>query len=488
MLRLFGKRRSKGNSAVPAETPVTTPPRVRAPQTTVSLDWLLGLTGELADDAPSSVRFRENVESPNIKLKEIETWILQALVHPLDEYRILALQDLVNSIGKRLGFGVTYGNYKKDPADWLQFDGLWRIENDLFATIDVYSVRLEGIDIKGLAQASTKLRASNKLLGKSELLHLFVLCEDYDPGIEESIRMSGLHGSIRLLPITTLFEILKMFEDLVVSPQQLPYLFRPYDNIGIHNVVLFLEQFIAGYQEPVHPDAMQPPTPLADENDSTADLNGLQQAHSVRAEADANLSAPLDFDGVVAMLERGEAGPDLLAEFLNTHPEDLAAAEYYASFVFPLGDEEAAIATLEKVLETEPTRESALVKLVDILKRRQDFAKALGVVERAQPNLPRTLELSHAELLLLAGRSNDSRAACESILAKEPNRPDVYRLMGYAFEHEKAFEESLACFEKAATLSPSDTESRRRIAIVRKKIAKEQPLTAQPESGHVDDD
>ena len=261
--------------------------KTRVPQTTVSLDWLLGLTGELIDESGASIRFRENIESPNIKLAEVEAWISQALVQPLEPQRIVALQDLANSIGKRLGFSVTYGKYSKESSDWLQFDGLWRIDTDLFATIDVYSSKLEGIDFKSLTQAASKLKQSNNLLTKCSLLHIFILCDDYDSSVNEEIRKSKFHENIRLLPISTFFEILKMNTEHVISPSQLPLIFRPFDNIGIHNTMLFLEQFIAGYEsQPVNaslmPGTFVPDLTAVNPEDINAPADEVLEQHSAR--------------------------------------------------------------------------------------------------------------------------------------------------------------------------------------------------------------
>lgn len=446
---------------------MTVPPRVRAPQTTVSLDWLLGLTGALEDEAPSAVRFRENIESPNIKLAEVEIWVRQALVHPLEHQRLLALQDLMNSVGKRLGFGVTYGRYEKRDEDWLGFDGLWRIEHDLFATVDVYSARLEGIDLRGLAEARARLTLANKLLAKSDLVHLFVLCDDYAPEVEAEIRRSDFHDTVRLMPVTTLFEILRMYVDGIVSTPQLPFFFRSYDSVGIHNVVLFLEQFIAGYDAGA----------AAGETDHGADVAtvaahvgpGLERASEVRRFADG--VPPTSFQAILEAMDAGEVGADVLAEFVATHPEDLRAGEYYGDLMDALGESDRALSAYERVLEREPARESLLLKALDILKLRHEYARALALVDRTSPAVPRGAVAVRAELLLLSGKPAECRAACEVILAEEPGRPDLYRLMGAAFEAEEAWAEAVACYEKAVHLSPADVESKRRVTALRKRLA-----------------
>jgi len=488
---LTGKSKKKNSLPVPVVKTKT-----RIPQATVSLDWLLGLTGPLIDESAASVRFRENIESPNIKLSEIQAWINQALVEPLEEQRLVALQDLANSIGKRLGFSVTYGKYDKDPSDWLQFDGLWRIDTDLFATIDIYSSKLEGIDFKALAQAATKLKKSNNLLNKCSLLHLFIVCNDYDFDVNDKIRKSPLHSQIRLLPMASFLEILKMNTEHVISPSQLPLIFRPFDNVGIHNTMLFLEQFIAGYES--HPPNTQMPGTFApdltdtdyravslnSEKDSlpaSDDINNTTGSDNNEDNSSNDSSTPAltttsgageaSFADIQLMMDNNDGGLELLEEFVADNPEDLEALEYLAAFHEASGDQKKAVSGYEAVLSIAPAREPSLTHLVEILKEQGKYSKALGLVERTLPNIPPSVVALRAQLLLLASKPAECRAVCEEVLMKDVSRPDIYRLMGLAFERESAWSEAIGCFEKAIQLSPADTESKRRISQLRKKLS-----------------
>jgi tetratricopeptide (TPR) repeat protein len=465
---MLGFLTGRGNKEKIAPPVPTVTNKARVPQTTVSLDWLLGLTGELIDDSGASVRFRENIESPNIKLAEVEAWISQSLVQPLEPQRLVALQDLANSIGKRLGFSVTYGKYTKDSSDWLQFDGLWRIDTDLFATVDVYSSRLEGIDFKALEQAALRLKQSNNLLTKCSLLHIFIICDDYDSSVNDEIRRSIFHEDIRLLPISTFFEILKMNTEHVISPSQLPLIFRPFDNIGIHNTMLFLEQFIAGYEsQPVNAGLM-PGTFVPDLTAAnTEDTDETQEAFEHRS---ALLNTEATFQDIIKMMDNSDGGPELLEEFVGENPENLEAGEYLAALYEALEEPKKALARYEAVLSVAPAREPSLTRAVEILKEDGKYSRALGLVERTLPNIPPSVVALRAQLLLLASKPAECRAVCEEVLMKDVSRPDIYRLMGLAFERESAWSEAMGCFEKAIQLSPSDTESKRRITKLRKQL------------------
>ena len=117
----------------------------------------------------------------------------------------------------------------------------------------------------------------------------------------------------------------------------------------------------------------------------------------------------------------------------------------------------------------------ALLKAVDILKQQGQYQQALSIVERTLPNIPRTAIAVRSELLLLSNQPDKCRVVCEEALLVEPSRPDLYRLMGLAFEKEGALSEAIGCFEKATQMSPSDTDSKRHLAALKKKAASAQP-------------
>jgi hypothetical protein len=77
--------------------------------------------GRLLDGEPTSTEFRSflGVVPSNLLRKYAE----ECLREKFDDNG-LALQDLVNQIGRRLGFGVTDGRYRGSSRD-VGFDGLW---------------------------------------------------------------------------------------------------------------------------------------------------------------------------------------------------------------------------------------------------------------------------------------------------------------------------------------------------------------------------
>jgi hypothetical protein len=80
-----------------------------------TLEDLLELTGGLADDV-ASARFRKAIEDSNISsLEDLEQWVKECLEKSGEKFN-KALQDIINAVGKRLGFDVAYGLYKGKPT------------------------------------------------------------------------------------------------------------------------------------------------------------------------------------------------------------------------------------------------------------------------------------------------------------------------------------------------------------------------------------
>src|SRR4051794_17271198 len=91
------------------------------------LTGLLALAGRLSDqpDADSGrERFRRLLSGPAGVVDNIRHWLDDAR-HSPDEQSQRALTDLVVTLGRHLGFGISYGAYER-PFGAVRFDGAWR--------------------------------------------------------------------------------------------------------------------------------------------------------------------------------------------------------------------------------------------------------------------------------------------------------------------------------------------------------------------------
>lgn len=414
--------------------PQTAPPPP-APSNSVSLDWFLGLTGPLVDGQKSSIRFRENVESPNIRLAELEAWAMQALTTPQTEQKVRALQDLVNSVAKRLDFGVHYGCYEENRSDWLHFDGLWQIDGDLFATAVVHSQRLEKIDFKALTAAREDLRDHQDWVSHAQLIHVCILADGVDPRVEGEIRRSHAHDQIRFLPLHTLFELVQLYEEGVISRRQLPMLFRPFSTLGIHDLLSMIEEFTALFEEPSGSFIPHPIQPVLTSDPITEDDRR-------------------GFDHVVQLFEAGrrEEGEDSLALYLKHHPEELDALAFQAEIQLGAGRPDEALETLNRLASLRPKEEGPRMKQASLLlelNRPKEALEALEPLAHAT-SASSVLLCLRADCLRRDGRGQEAIDLCRRITGDEERRCDAWKLWLRCLIDEDRIEEARSVLERAA--------------------------------------
>lgn len=409
MFDFFGKRKKAPEG--PPE-----PPRRPNGEPRVTLRWLLGLSGQLTDGSNESIRFRENIESPNIVLPELQDWSKEALEDPSDPQRIRALQDLVNSLGGRLGFQVEYGAYDPANADWMPFDGLWRVSPDLYLAVEVFSRPLESVDLKGLERDLMQLSANPAVRG-ADTVACFVLCQGATPQVSDEIRTSAVHDRIRVLPLPTLFDLLRMDDEKILDRNQLPVLLRPFSPVGVHRLLAFLEDFFAAYPEKAStfeagasPEAPPAPAPKAPAGITLASIQRLHQEGDL------------------------ETARERLQAYLGAHPEDGAGWELAGRWAKEAGNLEASLDALRQALMREPGRVSATTFLAALLREQGQYSSALEILDGAGGlQAPAPVLLERAEVLLAMENPQEAAQAAQAAHAGGGDLAAM-RLLGRARE------------------------------------------------------
>ena len=95
-----------------------------------SIDQIIAIAGDgnLRDGSETSVQLRELLS--NIPSTSIERYIENCLSNSFDQnLKGFVLQDLVNEVGKRLGFLIEPGPYRGGGSR-IGFDGIWRAKNE----------------------------------------------------------------------------------------------------------------------------------------------------------------------------------------------------------------------------------------------------------------------------------------------------------------------------------------------------------------------
>jgi hypothetical protein len=113
----------------------------------IDLSTLVALVGTL-DDSPgpqsAAVRLRAYLQDHVQSVSDVRAYTDAALSTKGDQYN-KALQDIINHIGRLLGFEVTFGRYR-GVAGVNGYDGLWQSPTGITVvvetkTTDVYTVR-----------------------------------------------------------------------------------------------------------------------------------------------------------------------------------------------------------------------------------------------------------------------------------------------------------------------------------------------------------
>src|SRR4029077_11241915 len=124
----------------------------------------------------------------------------------------LALQDIINQVGARLGFKVDQGRYRGTPGE-IGFDGLWHAPDENCIVVEVKTTDAYRIDLDTVAVYRRKLIAEKKLAeGKSSIL---IIVGRNDTGdLEAQVRGSRHAWDIRMISIDFLLRLMRLKEEL----------------------------------------------------------------------------------------------------------------------------------------------------------------------------------------------------------------------------------------------------------------------------------
>lgn len=141
----------------------------------------------------------------------------------------LALQEIVNQIGHRLGFSVEHGRYRGIHGA-IGFDGIWSLSDGRSIIAEVKTTDAYRIDLRSLAGYQGALKAAGKL--KEQLSSMLIVVGRQDTGdLEAQIRGSRHAWDIRLISVDGLLRLMTLKEE-VEDPRTLQ---------KIHNILFPME-------------------------------------------------------------------------------------------------------------------------------------------------------------------------------------------------------------------------------------------------------
>ncbi len=169
--------------------------------------------GKLVDDSDCSEEFRAFLAS--VPSGNLNNYAHQCLTHSFPDSG-LALQDVVNEIGSRLGAEVTPGRYR-GTSKHVGFDGLWKFSNGKSIIVEVKTTDAYRIDLNTIAEYRKALIEMKGISETSSSMLLIVGRQDTGD-LEAQIRGSRYAWEIRIISIDALLRLMSIKEE-VEDPQ-----------------------------------------------------------------------------------------------------------------------------------------------------------------------------------------------------------------------------------------------------------------------------
>lgn len=124
----------------------------------------------------------------------------------------LALQDVVNQVGRRLGFQVEDGRYR-GVVGQVGFDGIWRTTDGTAILVEVKTTDAFRLSLDTTARYRRAL-IKQGLIPEERSSILYVVGRSNTGDLEAQVRGSRYAWDIRIIGVNSLFRVLKIKEEL----------------------------------------------------------------------------------------------------------------------------------------------------------------------------------------------------------------------------------------------------------------------------------
>jgi hypothetical protein len=175
------------------------------------IQQIIGIAGEgrLRDNGEASGEFREFLS--NVPSDLLAKYSEECLTSKFDDSG-LALQDIVNELGRRLGFKVENGRYRGIQGQ-SGHDGLWQSSNGLAIIIEVKTTDAFRIDLDTIVDYRKLCIEGEKVLRDRSSILILVGRQDTG-GLEAQIRGSRHAWDVRLISVDALLRLVRLKEEL----------------------------------------------------------------------------------------------------------------------------------------------------------------------------------------------------------------------------------------------------------------------------------
>jgi hypothetical protein len=196
----------------------------------IPLKQVLMLVGELDDTQglnPARERFRTFLSENLTQIGDMRDYIEECLRTPGDQYN-KALQDLVNHLGRLLGFDVTFGRYRGVQGE-IGYDGIWKSPSGLYIVIEVKTSDVYTIYTSTLIGYIDKLISEHVIPDWDHALGLYVIGRN-DYGVkqlENTIIAEKRTDKLRIITADKLLSLAELLADYEVAHEAVLTVLQP---------------------------------------------------------------------------------------------------------------------------------------------------------------------------------------------------------------------------------------------------------------------
>jgi hypothetical protein len=188
--------------------------------------------GNLKDGSPCSEELREYLTT--IEAEKLYQHAEFCLTSPFENSGY-ALQDLVNELGRRLGFEVENGRYQGNRSE-VGNDGLW-LSKDQQVIVEVKTTDAYRFNLNTLAGYKSKLRDEGELSGDASIL--IVVGRDDTGDLEDQIRGSRYAWDIRIISVRALCDLvtLNIRSDEIATADKIRAVLKPIEYTRVDRLI-----------------------------------------------------------------------------------------------------------------------------------------------------------------------------------------------------------------------------------------------------------
>jgi hypothetical protein len=194
------------------------------------LSQILELVGRL-DDSPGDQnpreRFRALLKQNVTGVGQLRDFINECLANTGEQYNH-ALQDLINHLGTRLGFDVTFGRYRGVVGE-IGHDGLWKSPDGFYIVVEVKTSETYPINTADLVNYVDRLISQKTIPDWRSAMGLYVIGRP-NPDVkqlENSIIAENNVNRMRIISVESLLALAEMMSEYGVNHEDVLGLLRP---------------------------------------------------------------------------------------------------------------------------------------------------------------------------------------------------------------------------------------------------------------------